>query len=86
MELGGLFVVEGADEAAGGFWRGVVELTSLDAAEIAGVADAVTDIDRGRLESDVAALSDRLPTVGTKLQKNWGQACDFAIRSCLSRV
>lgn len=55
----------GPEKAFGGFRRGVVELTMLDAAEVARVADAVTDIDRGRLKRDVAELADRLPTVRT---------------------
>lgn len=63
--FGGVLMSAGPEKAFGGFWRGVVELTTLDAAEVARVADAVTDIDRGRLERDVAELADRLPTVGT---------------------
>ena len=35
LELGTLFEVEGADEAARGFRRNIVELTGLDAAEVA---------------------------------------------------
>ena len=55
LELGGLFVVERADESTGGFGRDVVELTMLDAAEVERVADAVTNVDGGGLEGDVAA-------------------------------
>lgn len=47
-------MVEGADEAAGGFGRGVVELARLDAAEIAGVADAIADVDGGIFPGEVA--------------------------------
>ena len=41
----GVLTSVGAEKASGGFGRDVVELTGLDAAEIAGVADAVTDVD-----------------------------------------
>lgn len=55
----------GPEKAFCGFWRGVVELTTLDATEIAGVADTIADVDGGGLESNVAAFADRLPPVRT---------------------
>lgn len=64
MELGGLFEVEGADEAFGGFRRNVVELTGLDAAAIAGVADAIADVDGGAFPGEVVAdLCHTFPTI-----------------------
>jgi hypothetical protein len=61
----GVLTSIGQKKAFGGFGRDIVELTVFDAAEIARVTDAVTDVNGGRLESDVAELADRLPTVGT---------------------
>ena len=60
-----VFVRLRAKELLGGFWRGIVELAALDAAEVARVADAGADVDGGRFERDVSALSERLPAVGT---------------------
>lgn len=47
LKLGGLFGVERTNEAAGSVRRGIVELTTLNAAEIAGVADTIADVDGG---------------------------------------
>ncbi|HKZ81758.1 MAG TPA: hypothetical protein VJ124_26050 [Pyrinomonadaceae bacterium] len=63
--LGGVLAGVSQEKAFGGFWRSIVELTGLDATEVAGVTDAVADVYGGRLQDDEAAVSDRLPPVRT---------------------
>lgn len=50
-------MIESLQETSGGFRRGVIELAGLDAAEVAGVTDAVADVDRRVFPGEVTHLS-----------------------------